>query len=49
MAGIIVGIIFAAVAGGFAAFLHDFGILAEDLYPWGKDGQEDADEGRKGR
>ena len=41
---ITIAIMFAAVVGGFGVFLHDLGVLAEDLYPWGKDGErEDGD------
>lgn len=35
---IVIAVMFAAVVGGFGVFLHDLGVLAEDLYPWGKDG-----------
>lgn len=39
MVGVVVGIVLLTASAGFALFLRDFGRLADDLYPWGKDGE----------
>lgn len=38
-AGAVIGAILGVAAVGFGIFLREFGKLAEDLYPWGKDGK----------